>query len=345
MICHIANLYFCGKFSNHADMFDTMSPSDLSFRPERNEWLEWPTLAMIMACYGLWAAAGLYLYEWAPVLALLLMAVCVAMHSSLQHEIMHGHPTRNALVNEALVFLPLGLTYPFRRYKVTHMQHHRDERLTDPYDDPESYYLAERDWHSLHTFVKIMLRINSTFLGRLIFGPAIGVTGFLISEWPKLRTDPQVRNAWLLHIVGLIPVYLIVELGFGIPFWLYALVPVYMGLAVIGIRTYCEHQWFESPDGRTVIVEKSLLSVLFLYNNLHIVHHRLPTVAWYRLPRLYQERRQDWQRLNNGYVFPNYFSIFWAFAFKSKEPTIHPALYGDREPAEAVDLKPTRVSS
>ena len=45
------------------------------------------------------------------------MPFTVALHSSLQHEALHGHPTRHAPVNEALVFLPLGLFYPFRRFK------------------------------------------------------------------------------------------------------------------------------------------------------------------------------------------------------------------------------------
>jgi fatty acid desaturase len=197
-----------------------------------------------------------------------------------------------------------------------------------------------------------MLRINSTLLGRMVLGPAIGVTGFLRSEWPKLRSDADVRQAWLLHFVGMIPVFLIVQIGFGLPFWLYALVPAYIGLSIIGVRTYCEHQWFEDPDGRTIIVENSLLSILFLYNNLHIVHHKLPTVAWYHLPRLYQDKKDDWQKLNKGYVFPNYLAIFRSFALKAKEPNIHPALYRDAhvieqdaQPAELADLKPTRVSS
>ena len=41
-----------------------------------------------------------------------------------------------------LVGLPIGLVYPFRRFKALHLRHHADERLTDPFDDPESYYQA-----------------------------------------------------------------------------------------------------------------------------------------------------------------------------------------------------------
>ena len=45
-------------------------------------------------------------------------------------------------LNELLVGLPIGLVYPFRRFRALHLRHHADESLTDPFDDPESYYRA-----------------------------------------------------------------------------------------------------------------------------------------------------------------------------------------------------------
>ena len=108
------------------------------------------------------------------------------------------------------------------------------------------------------------------------------------------------------------------------PFWLY-LAAAYLGLSILSIRTFCEHQWAENPEGRTIIVEKSPLSFLFLNNNLHIVHHKLPAVAWYRLPALYRERRAEWQAMNGGYVFPNYSAILRAYGLRPKEPVAHPA--------------------
>ena len=71
-----------------------------------------------------------------PFAALALLAVTIALQSSIVHEVLHGHPTRNALVNEAFVFLPIGLVWPYRRFKALHLRHHADERLTDPFDDP-----------------------------------------------------------------------------------------------------------------------------------------------------------------------------------------------------------------
>ena len=104
------------------------------------------------------------------------------------------------------------------------------------------------------------------------------------------------------------------------------LVPVWLGQSLISVRTFAEHQWSERPEGRTIIVERSPLSFLFLNNNLHFVHHKSPTVAWYRLPKLFRDRRDEWVRMNNGYVFPNYFALLKAYAFKAKEPVVHPVL-------------------
>src|SRR4051812_30205273 len=110
-----------------------------------NEAVEWPTLALIGACYVVWLGAGM-LYAHAPLASILLFATSIVLHSSLQHEAIHRHPTGSAALNEALVALPLGLLVPYRRYRQQHLQHHNDSRLTDPYDDPESYYLARTDW-------------------------------------------------------------------------------------------------------------------------------------------------------------------------------------------------------
>ncbi|HEY0314791.1 MAG TPA: fatty acid desaturase, partial [Sphingomonas sp.] len=99
--------------------------------------VEWPTVAMLLLCYGSWLIGGA-IYAAAPLLAVAVMALAIILHSSLQHEAIHCHPTASARINEALIFLPLGLIVPYRRYHALHLRHHADARLTDPYDDPES---------------------------------------------------------------------------------------------------------------------------------------------------------------------------------------------------------------
>jgi fatty acid desaturase len=291
----------------------------------RSPRIETPTWALLALCYGLWLVAGFWLYPIAPLAALVLIGVTITLHSSLQHEVLHGHPTRNARLNEALVWLPIGIFYPYRSYKRTHLQHHDDERLTDPHDDPESYYVALFDWLEMPRALRLARRINNTMLGRIAIGPLFGVFGFTIAEWRKIAAgDRKTRNAWLHHLAGLAMVLPWVRFVFGIPLWQYVVVAGWIGLGLLAVRTYCEHQWAEDPNGRTIIVERSVLAPLFLYNNLHFVHHKLPRVPWYRLPATYRAARPDWQALNGGYVFPSYFSILRRFAWRMKESVPHP---------------------
>ena len=206
------------------------------------------------------------------------MRVAVGLQSSIVHEVLHGHPTRNALVNEAFVFLPIGLVWPYRRFKALHLRHHADERLTDPFDDPESYYQALWHHEDLPPYMRLLLRINNTMVGRFILGPWLAWIGFVLDDFKLVRQgDRAVRIAWALHLIGWAVVLPVVTYGFGIPLWLYVLVPVWIGQGLISIRTFAEHQWSERPEGRTIIVERSPLSFLFLNNNLHFVHHRNPT--------------------------------------------------------------------
>lgn len=291
--------------------------------------IEWPTVAMLVLCYGLWAVAGLVVWPIAPWVAIVIMAVMAGFHTSLQHEALHGHPTKNAAINEALVSLPLAVAFPYRRFKTIHLRHHCDESLTDPYDDPESWYLAEGDHAALSAPMRWLLAINNTFIGRLIIGPPLMVFGFLRDDARRLIADEQgVRRAWASHMVGLAILFVLVWGVMGIHPLLYILLIAYPGMSLIAIRTYCEHRWEQSPDGRTIIVEDSrILSWLFLNNNLHFVHHKLPRAPWYELPQLYRQKRNAWLAGNKTYVYRNYWDIFRAHALTAKEPVAHPALH------------------
>ncbi|NMG38802.1 fatty acid desaturase [Chelativorans sp. ZYF759] len=293
--------------------------------------LEWPTIGVIAACYGSWLAAGIWLWPAYPMTALAIVTLMVAWHSSLMHEASHGHPTRNAALNELLVALPIGLVWPYRRFKTLHLRHHADERLTDPFDDPESYYRALWQYRALPNWLQLLLRVNNTMLGRLAIGPLLANAGFLAGEVRLIRTgDRQVLRAWLNHLGGLAVVLPVILVLFDMPLWLYILVPAYLGQSLIAVRTFAEHQWSERPDGRTIIVERSPLSLLFLNNNLHLVHHKMPNVAWYDLPAQFRARRSEWLKLNGGYAYAGYWALLRDYAFRSKEPVTHPVLR--REP-------------
>ncbi len=289
--------------------------------------VEWPTVGLTVGCYVLWGLATAYYDTLGPLLFVLAAAPLVTLHSSLQHEALHGHPTRSAKLNEALVYLPLGLLFPYRRFKSVHLQHHNNSVLTDPYDDPESFYYALNDWRELPPLLKRLLAFNNTFFGRFTIGPAVMAVGFVGRDMQLMRAgDREVVRGWAHHLAGLLLVLAWTSVICGIPLWLY-LLTAYLGISLLNLRTFAEHQAHESEGARTAIVEASpFFALLFLNNNLHFVHHENPRVPWYRLPALYRAHREDYLAANEGYRFSGYGEVIWRYLFRPKAPVPHPYL-------------------
>ena len=296
--------------------------------------IEWPTLALMAACYGLWIAAIFWLSTiWLP-LGIIGATLAVTQHSSLTHEAIHGHPFRSMWLNEATVFTPLGLSVPYRRFRDLHLAHHVDSILTDPYDDPETNYLDPTVWHTLPHWVQRILIINNTLAGRMVFGPAISLMALVKEDWNAVHAgDKGILYAWVLHGVGVIPVIGLVMVS-PMPFWAYA-IAAYAGFSILKIRTFLEHQAHERASGRTVVIEdRGPLALLFLNNNLHAVHHMHPSVPWYRLPGLWARNRDKYLGRNEHYYYASYRQIFARHLFRAKDPVPHPIYTAHREPAE-----------
>lgn len=295
---------------------------------------EWPTLALLVACYAAWATAVFALPHLSLWLALPVAAWAIAQHSSLQHEMIHGHPFRDPRLNEALVFPALTLVIPYRRFRDTHLAHHHDAELTDPYDDPESNYLAERDWRAVPSWLKGVLRFNNTLAGRMLIGPLVGQLFWILAELRDARRgDRRIVEGWLWHLPA-VAVVLAVVAASPMPVWAY-LAAAYAGVSLLKIRTFLEHQAHEKARGRTVIIEdRGPLALLFLNNNLHVVHHAHPRVPWYRLPALYDANRARFLGMNEGYRYASYAEVFARYLFRAKDPVPHPILR--REAASAV---------
>lgn len=285
--------------------------------------IEWPTVILFVLTYAVWMGAVFSLAESALWLAIPVAAVAIAFQGSLQHEAIHDHPTGWASVNIGLAWPPLALVIPYLRFRDTHLDHHRDAHLTDPYDDPETHFMAPADWSALPAVVRGLLNANNTLAGRLLLGPAIGTVCFLRSDWRQRGTDPRIANGWLWHGITLVPVIALIWAS-PMPFWAYALA-AYLSLSLLRIRTFLEHQAHEQARARSVIIEdRGPLALLFLNNNLHAVHHAHPGVPWYRLPALYRKHRDRFLAMNEGYRFGSYGEIFRRYAFSRKDPVAHP---------------------
>ena len=286
--------------------------------------VEWPTLALLIACYGAWIIGTTWAAAlWLP-LGVAVTGVAIALHSSLCHEALHGHPFRQRLWNEAVVFPCLCLVIPYGRFRDTHLAHHREEHLTDPYDDPESNYLDPKVWAGLSRPLRTVLSWNNTLAGRILLGPAISQVAFMRADWRAVRRgDRQVLQGWLLHLPG-VALVLGVVWSSPVPLAWY-LLACYGALSILKIRTFLEHQAHVMTRGRTVIVEdRGLLAFLFLNNNLHVVHHMHPRVPWYRLPRLYRANAARYLACNEGYRYGSYREVFARHFRTAKDPVPHP---------------------
>ncbi|WP_170595333.1 fatty acid desaturase [Ruegeria arenilitoris] len=285
---------------------------------------EWPTFALIFACYTLWLVAIFGVAAWSLWLAVPMMGVVAALHSSLTHEALHGHPFRAKWLNEALMALPLTLFIPYNRFRDLHLAHHQDANLTDPYDDPESNYLDPAVWIRLPRWQRWVYQANNTLLGRMVLGPIIGQLAFLRDDWRgAVRGDRDIWLAWALHLPGVAVVLWIVARS-AMPVWAFVLA-AYLGLALVKIRTFLEHRAHEKSRARTVIVEdRGPLAFLFLNNNLHVVHHMNPAAPWYRLPALYRRGKKRYLACNEAYVYRSYGQVFRQYFWRAKDPVQHP---------------------
>ncbi|SEQ27385.1 fatty acid desaturase [Thalassovita taeanensis] len=286
---------------------------------------ELPTLALLGLVYLAWGVGTTVLVGWNLPLAMVVTGLAIVLHSSLCHEVIHGHPFRWRVVNEALVFPAVALCVPYLRFRDSHLAHHRDAILTDPYDDPESNYLDPMVWARLRPWMRAVLRANNTLLGRMVIGPLVGMMTFTAADMRAIWAgDRAVLRGWLWHIPALGGVVWWLGAVAVMPVWAYV-AAAYGALGVLKIRTFLEHQAHERARGRTAIVEdRGPLAFLFLHNNLHVVHHMHPKVPWHRLPGLYFGNRERYLSRNDGYMYRSYAQVIGRYLWRAKDPVPHP---------------------
>jgi fatty acid desaturase len=291
--------------------------------------IEWPTLVVAIAIYGGWLAATWLHGELVWPLRIAIGGWLIAWHGSLQHEIIHGHPTPWRRVNTLLGSIPLSLWLPFERYRQTHLAHHATDRVTEPGVDPESRYLPAPTGQS-PALEHRAGALQASLAGRMLLGPVFEIWGFLRSEAHAARAgDTRQIGAWVRHLIGVAIVVAWLKLACGMTLVDYLLTFIYPGAALTLIRSFAEHRAHDLPGHRVAIVERApLLGLLFLNNNLHAVHHARPSEPWYGLPGLYRHNRDEVLQANGGLVYAGYGDVFARFLFRPHDDLVHPSASG-----------------
>ena len=304
---------------------DVVAPAVRVSRPHP---LEIPTVLLALGIHGAWLALTWW-WTALPLVALLpLAAIVVAWHGSLQHEAVHGHPSGRPWVDQLVAGAPLWLWLPFPLYRESHLAHHATGALTDPIDDPESYYVDASAWRTMGWAQRAVLRAMQTLAGRLLLGPAVVLARFAANEaraMASLRGAARRRRAgvWLSHAAACALVLAWVVGVCGMPLWLYLVAFVYPGLSLTLLRSFIEHRRAPEQAQRTAIVETNrFFGTLFLHNNLHALHHASPGVPWYRLPALYRARKAELLAANGGYFFAGYGAVARRYALSMKDEPV-----------------------
>ena len=305
---------------------DPAAPRETAHRRQKRASVEVPTLLLILIVYGGWLLITATYGRWPLWIIAPAAAVLLTLHSSLQHEIIHGHPTRWGRLNRLLGMVPLSLWLPFERYRQNHLEHHIDARLTDPLDDPESYYWTPEDWARLQPISRVLMQMQQTLAGRILIGSFGRIAIFIRAELHAvIRNEKRVRAIWIEHLLWCVPVILWLTVVCRMPLWIYVAAMVVPANGLVLIRSFAEHRAHPETRQRTAIVERSwLLGPLFLFNNLHALHHEAPAIPWYEYNARYRVDRDRLIAQNGGLVYSTYFDVARRFLFRPHDVLVHP---------------------
>ncbi len=287
---------------------------------------EWPTWLLIPFVYGAWFATLAWSHRLGLVVTTVLLIVCCAWYMSLQHELVHGHPTRHRWFNKALGFAPLAVWFPYTVYMESHLRHHNDAHLTMPDIDPETHYVSDDVWQRSGWVMRALLVHRKRFWGRFAIGPAMAI-GAVVHE-----AVDQVRNGnlrylrmWAVHIAMLVAMLALIERYTIIPAWYYLLVVAYPALSLAMVRSYYEHRAAADCKHRIAINEASWpMRLLYLNNNYHLVHHDLPSLPWYLLAKVYWADRDNYITRSGGFRIAGYGELVRRFGLTPVDAPVHP---------------------
>jgi len=296
--------------------------------PDPRAHLETPTLVLAGVIYGGWLGLTLCWRALPIWLAVPVGAWLCAWQMSLQHEVIHGHPTRSQRLNDLIGAPPLSLWLPYALYRDSHRLHHRDAHLTDPLEDPESTYMSADAWRRAGLARRWLHVACNTLVGRLLLGPPRAVVGFWVRQG-RLIGGGRRDVAWvcLTHgvAVALILVWVCGVCHIGL--FTYVAGVVYPATALLMIRSLAEHRAADGVEDRSAVVENAgLLGLLFLNNNLHLLHHERPHLPWYVLPAQWRATRADLLTARGSPVYRSYLQVAALYALRPHHPGPHPLL-------------------
>lgn len=304
--------------------------ADIVARSRRILWrLELPTWALIVAVYSGWFAVVMFWTSLGVWIGTPLLIWFTTWYMSLQHELIHGHPTRHPWLNQLFGTLPLAVWYPYGLYRDSHLHHHRNDHLTLPEDDPEGYYFTRARWERFPAWFVSVIRLRNTLPGRMIIGPLLDIYATLSGALQAmLKGDIKTTAMWLFHLAMLLPLFYWMSLRGLSPVY-FLLAVSYPALSLTKLRSFFEHRAHDAPEARSTLNEAGLgWRLLFLNLNYHLVHHDLPGLPWFALRDVYLAERDAYIQRSEGFLVDGYAQWLNDHALTPIEVEIHPLAPG-----------------
>ena len=287
---------------------------------------EWPTWLLIPVIYGSWVATLYWSQRLGLLATTLLLILSTTWYMSLQHELVHGHPTRNRRLNKLLGYAPLAVWFPYTLYMESHLRHHNDAVLTLPGVDPETHYVSDETWQRSGWLMRALFVHRKRFWGRFVFGPAMAIVAMAREAIDQVRGgNYHYVLMWAMHLTLLSAMLATIAVVAGIPAWYYLLAVAYPALSLAMVRSYYEHRAAADCKHRIAINEASWpMRVLYLNNNYHLVYHDLPSLPWYLLARVYWADREAYLARCGGFRIGGYGELAWRFGMTPIDAPVHP---------------------
>lgn len=286
---------------------------------------EAPTIVLAVLLYASWAAL-VYWHDSVPGIVLFILGGYLGqLHFSLQHEAIHAMRHVPKPWRLALVWPPLNLWLPYPLYHRSHGRHHVNFNLTHPQKDTESNYHSALAWEGYGPLRRAIADANQTLAFRMLVDPWLRLGNFAVAELRNLAVDKAHRGIWAVHAISVAPIVWYVTQVADMPLAQYVLCFIYPSMMLGALRSFTEHRWGDSPHARVAIVESNaVFGLLYLNNNFHHVHHRCPTMPWYRIPAYFRRNREAILAANGGFYYRGYGQIARRYLLHPIFEPVHP---------------------
>jgi fatty acid desaturase len=196
------------------------------------------------------------------------------------HEASHKSASTMPWVNEVLGRM-CGWFYlgDFVGFRTLHLVHHK--HTNDPKEDPDMWVAKGPTWAHPLRWMTLDLSYHHAYLVR----------------WPQQPLRYRVEE--VVTALGLLALLAgLVWAGWGwqvLWLWIVPLKITFTGLAYsFDYLPHTPHQVTSDEDRyrATLVRPHPLLSVVLLYQNLHLIHHLYPAVPFYRYGRIWRAQRE-----------------------------------------------------